>query len=576
MDTKSATQILTNATKIMWKQMGYEDNNRPDVTPHKLREWMPEPTNDIFTQLMIHKGAGIDPKTLMSQIPKDSEPENWIEKVWYRIRRCRLQHTIDVPVPVKYKEKWNAYVEHHIYHLPENTAFVDDNSSLPDLMDYDEIQPRLIVEIAIIAILSGWDDEDNYQYFKQREGISSLEDGIVAINNLWKTVNNKHNGAFNHPIEPIVEAYLQEITTRHISKEYDRTHPAAIIKSPLGSIKETNFADADTVARLREFATPKSIKQIEQLQLFEIPQTHQTVLPDVMSLDIALPFGLAPRTKRGAVSHTLRVFFEALMALEPKHTNDMISFTLGDLIDYLYPNGKFHRTNQLRYIIDALTILHTGATVPYKTESGNIGNWRPVAVRNLIHQNSRNEDRIHLDVRLPPDTKQGMLVEKSILRKTGQTSAPKFAAYLSACYIFDKYGTLDGTITDPTRPIESRNSEGYLVDPNDPNENELRDKKGKRISNLFHTDAVTQLPRENNPRRNQYPILSPKDLIKACNLQNLLNQREALRRAKQYWDELESESIVKIEKFKNGWRIMPSEIHVNAYRAVVKASKRSL
>ena len=35
------------------------------------------------------------------------------------------------------------------------------------------------------------------------------------------------------------------------------------------------------------------------------------------------------------------------MALEPTQTEGNIVITLGNLISYLYPHGKFHRTNQL-------------------------------------------------------------------------------------------------------------------------------------------------------------------------------------------------------------------------------------
>ena len=65
------------------------------------------------------------------------------------------------------------------------------------------------------------------------------------------------------------------------------------------------------------------------------------------------------------------------------------------------------------------------------------------------------------------------------------------------------------------------------------------------------------------------------DLIKACNLQKHKNQWEALRRAKSYWTALESNNYVKIERFREGWRIMPSDKHIQAYRAVSKAIKAS-
>lgn len=501
----SASEILKTATTAIWNKMGKAKSNLPEITLEKLQRWMPEISNNDITKLLAPPDKGIDLEILLSQSPKEQEPDNWQMKTSYRIRRCSIQHAIDKT-------------------------------------------PRIQVEIA------------------------TLEDGIVAIHELWNTVNKEHKGEFYHPIEPVIAAYLEELTAKHISAEYDRTHPAAIIKSPLGTVKDVSLVDIDknTAARLREFAEVQSVKQAEQLPLFDMQQLNQTVLPDTMYLEIASPLGITPKNRKGAVSHTLRIFFEALMALEPNQTNEVISFSLGDLIQYLYPNQKFHRTNQLSYITNALNTLHFYATVPYEVSPGRIGKWRPVIVRNPIEQNSRNEDLIFLDVRLPPDVEQGMLVEKQKLRSLGQTSAPKFSAYLSACFIFDKYGTLNGTIIDPTIPTINRNTKGYLTDTNG---NELIDHNGKRIKNAYKSNAISQLSRELNPHRTQYPTLQDADLIKACNLQNLSQHGVALIRAKNYWKELENEGIVKIEIDKNGWRIMPSEQHINTYRAVVKSIK---
>ena len=183
----------------------------------------------------------------------------------------------------------------------------------------EEIKPRTIANTAMIAILLGWNGEANLSYFKEKDGISSLEDGVIVIHKLWENVNDKYKGKFYHPIEPIVGAYLREMTAKHISAEHDRKYPIAIISSPMGSIRDVKFADMDTFARLPEFATPESITQVDQLPL-DIEQTPQTVLPDVMYLDIASSLKIVSKTRKGAVSHTLRILFEALMALEPSQT----------------------------------------------------------------------------------------------------------------------------------------------------------------------------------------------------------------------------------------------------------------
>lgn len=440
---------------------------------------------------------------------------------------------------------------------------------MPDqeIANPEEIKPRMVLNIAAVAILSGWNDEEKLNIVKERYGIGGLADGVVAIHRLWRIINKAHPPKFYHPIEPIVNQYLREMCIKNISREYDRTHPAAVLKNPLGSVQDMGFNGAET-ARLREFATPESITQV-QTELFET----DSLLPNVLPLDIATPLGVKPTTKAGAVPHTLRIFFEALMALEPSDIKMDISFTLGDLIHYLYPDGKFHRTNQLPHIINALEILHTYATVPFRQDNGDIGRWRPVVVRNVISKDSKNDTRILLDVRLPPDAQQGMLVEKQIMRLLGKKSAPQFSAYLSACYLWDKYGTQGGKLIDPSRPIESRNTEGYLIDANG---NELRGRDGKRITNPYQSDAIAQLGREPNPSRTHYPILSYDDLMKACNFSETSSNRyRDLKRAKEYWTQLEKEGIVSIDRFREGWRIMPSDKHMKTYRAMIRAVQNS-
>lgn len=556
--------LLNEIADVEWKRIG-QTGNPPEITTDKLREWMPPFQNVELTKRIFMLNHFTELNVILpKQIPKEPEPDDWQLRMWHRIRRCKIQHAMDVPIQICGDRKREDYPKVFNSENKQATILIPDE----DIENIDEIKPRITVDIAMMGILCGLKNED-YSNDKIQKGceLSSFEDSISAIHTLWLTVHKVHEGEFKHPLEPLLNQYLQETAiTKKISREYDRTHPAAILKNPLGSIQDINFNGPET-ARLREFATPESIQPMQE-SLFET----QSLLPNVLPLGIAAPLGVNPTTKSGAVPHVLRIFFEALMALEPSEMKMDISFTLGDLIHYLYPDGKFNRTNQLPHIINALEILHTYATVPFRQENGDIGRWRPVVVRNVIGNFSKNDTRILLDVRLPDDAQQGMLVQKQIMRMLGKKSAPQFSAYLSACHLWDKYGTQEGKLIDPSRPIENRNSEGYLVDANG---NELRGQDGNRIKNLYSPDAVSQLEREPNPSRTNYPILSYDDLIKACNLNEAPNKHMALKRAKDYWTRLEKESIVAIERLREGWRIMPSEKHMKTYRAMIQAIQNS-
>ena len=249
-------------------------------------------------------------------------------------------------------------------------------------------------------------------------------------------------------------------------------------------------------------------------------------------------------------------------------------FTLGDLIAYFYPDGKFNRTNQLKYITEALDILHYGATVPYQWDTGKIGYWRPIIVRTPIRNTDGNDIPIFIEVKLPPDARQGMAMDKNTLRRLGKASVPKFNAYLTAAWIWDKYGTHNGNIIDPTKPEEHRNEEGGLIDANG---TPIRNAHGKVLTNIYDTAAVRQLNRVPNPEAvKQYPLLSNHDLIAAYNPEKKSTgyTSKDLQRAKRYWEQLEAGGIVRIERLRSGWRILPSEQHIAHYRGLKETQKR--
>ena len=409
-------------------------------------------------------------------------------------------------------------------------------------------------------------------FILQTEGEPTLERAATLHQEWLQWRKSEEN--LQHPLEPIVRAWIQETTAKRITSEYDQKHPIGILKYPLGNLRDVSFVELGETAHLREFATPNSRQQVESTQLQLFPPAEKTsILPAVMPLQIAHPMGLKPKTKAGAVSHEIRIFFEALMALEPNQQQVDMMFRLGDLIHYLYPDGKFHRTNQLPYIINALETLHFYATVPWRDDQGDLRRWRPVHVKSPLEINSKNETPVFMRVEMPPDAKQGMAVDKQILRGLGKASAPQFNAYLTAAYLWDKYGTYQGKIIDPTRPVERRNSKNALVDENG---KPFVNPHGKKITNLYDTHVVKQSAREPNSNAiKRYPVLSDEDLIYACfpntTTQNL---RVLLKRAQTHWTELEKVGIVRIKRLTHGWRILPGASHIERYRGVKETQKR--
>ena len=161
------------------------------------------------------------------------------------------------------------------------------------------------------------------------------------------------------------------------------------------------------------------------------------------------------------------------------------------------------------------------------------------------------------------------MVEKDILRRTAKYFSARFNAYLTACWLFDKYGTNPKGIIDPTKPVERRDDKGYLLTATG---DRILDNNGRPIKNLYHKVAVASLDRVDNEARKRYPVISFEELTRACFPKGFDSKQTAKyrKRALKACEELEADNTMRIEKEKYGWRIMPSESHIGRYRAVKK------
>ena len=396
--------------------------------------------------------------------------------------------------------------------------------------------------------------------------IQELPERIEALHKHWKEAL-AYAPKQMHPLTNIVRAWLQAETAQPITKEYDKNHLVAILKHPMGSVREISLIDNEVGHCI---ATPDRVEQAVQMQL---PFEDTSILPAIMPLEVVRTADMKKTTRSGAVSHEVRIFFEAIMALQPNQRREELMIRLGVLIDFLNPDGKFNWTNQIPHIERALNVLHSNATIPFIDDTGSLRRWRPVSVRAEVNKEGMTrETPIFFDVCLPPDAKQGHIILKEIHRGLSKKSAAKWNAYHVACYLWDKYGTVKGKLVDPTRPVERRDGNGKLVDADG---KPLISKNGRDIKSPYHKDAVHQLDREPNPNSvKRYKVLSFEDLIRACYPNSTdTNQRRLLKGAKAHWKGLEAEGYIVIHKEGDGWRILPPSEHLNKHRAMRKAGK---
>ena len=573
---KEADEILSALARYVWIADAKRKGDPPDITPEKFRQWIEqqELTVDLQQDFRGDTDSEVDLETKLRQMPKDPEPDNWQMRMWYRIRRCQLQHEIDVPAqlaPIEDLHGLSNFFYQHIAKSQKNTGIANPVEGM--LANFEEIKPRNGMNVAVFAIFDSWNDYPPYLSSKEAYGISSLENGIVAIHTLWDVVNKEHNGEFRYPLEPIIKVWIQEKTAKRITSEYDRKHPAAIIdRASMGSIRDMTV-ESSCILSTEDIGVVKGISvPAPETRQIELPGLEkQSILPAVLPLQtISMVEGLGMETtKRGAVSMPIRLFFEAVMALAPNETQTNLHFRLGDLLQYLNPGGKYNRTNHLPYVLRGLRSLYF-LRIPYrenpKKPSTEV-DWIPVLPRTVPNLQSGNEAPIILEVKLPPDARGGMMVEKDILRLTGKYSSARFNAYLTACWLFDKYGTNPKGIIDPTKPVERRDDKGYLLTATG---EQILDERGKPIRKLYHKVAVASLDRVDNEARKRYPVIPFEELTRACFPKGFDSKQTAKyrKRALKAWEDLESDSSIRIEKEKYGWRIMPSESHMGRYRAV--------
>ena len=390
------------------------------------------------------------------------------------------------------------------------------------------------------------------------------ETNIEQLHKLWLSAANSDD-KLAPPLMPLIKDWYDNYKDpKFITPKYNRQNPVAIIeRSNLGSIRDVVITKDDGGAQIQSSIFENKPPSPDQLSFLEIPD-EESKLPTTLPFE-TYQKGIAT-TKAGAVSMPVRLAFESLMQMDSGRPSQRICWRLGDLIDYLNPDKKFQWHNQIEYVLKGLNSM-VWLRFPYKARDGEV-DWIPFLPRTVPNHNSNRDSRIIIDIDLPPGlNNQGMLVEKNVVRLLGKKSSAKFNAYLNACWLIDKYGTNARKLIDPTMPSDQRDDQGYLIDAAN---NRIYDDKGKPIRNNKTSKAAKQLDRVPNPDRKKYPILTDDDIIRSCfpNLKQHLNRREYLRRAKAAWQNLEDSEFVRIEKFRHGWRIMPSDEHVKLYRAV--------
>ena len=380
-----------------------------------------------------------------------------------------------------------------------------------------------------------------------------------------------------HPLAPLIEAWFN--LPRLVEPVQKRTG----IAPRFGTMRDTR-GDPSTFGQLPDLVGSHG-QMTSYLPGFEPPTRKLLAAP---TLELYDRVGGQSLKKGRAAPHTLRLFFELLMAipLEAREYRSDLSIPLRDLRDWFYPaikrrNGRtrssYEPGKHLHLIQRAIREVHNlSVEVIPEGEKASVL-WQPITARAIPTDDLDSIARF--EILMPPGSTRGALVDRHIARILGMKSAIHYRAYISLSYFWDYYGRTEKgrRSIKSTRPIVARNGQGLLL--NRAGETIL-DRTGKPSSQwkrgvpLDANNRPTDwkhASREVNPTAlSRYPVLNDDNILDLCyslsdsTTVNGNAKLQRLHRAKVALREMENENyIVVVEDAvsttgnRKGWHILP-------------------
>lgn len=357
-------------------------------------------------------------------------------------------------------------------------------------------------------------------------------------------------------IDPWIELHKPEIR----AKKYT----TSIMPTALGSVLEVTFDSAfiGEGADRRDVDMNEWAGEAKQANLFDTPK-------DRLPLRQLLIKGLPPVDHQGQVSQRLRVFHEVYIATTGHyvHKNLLVKFDFDHFRRALYPGwdgGRFETRNKdrLRQTIDDMRKAYL--------ECPRLGPFAPIMARTPVENLSRANDAVVFDVLFPieADLRRGGIIQTQRMRELGfrggRGGEAKYRLYHALAQFWDRHGTRGGKIIWPTRPKVRRDAKGNILDKHG---KPLLTKAGKQSTTWRRGEPV--LDRQGNPQYEPNPkALAVYPEISRVELQRFIGQRwdvcaEILR-------EMEVEGIFVLHERSDGYQILPSVSHCQAYGRVAR------
>ena len=397
--------------------------------------------------------------------------------------------------------------------------------------------------------------------------VDELSQTIKEVHRIWREYGAGMK--VGHPYLPVVEAW-QELAP--VPALWDgRDHQ--VLPAPLATVRHEQHAEGDQARLPFDWDALGAVAVGDPDDQAWLPG----LAPEPSGLVPSLPLilwdaagGMSMARGRGAPL-ALRLWVEAMLAVPSgkRHWHaTRVTCTLRDLVDGLWPNGSYRRSKDLPKLVHTLRMVDQ-ARVPW--DSGR-SLWRTVSLTSVPRDMRTLDTPIVFDVSLPPGSGQGPLIHRPTLRRYGVESAPAYRAYLSLCWYWDRYGTVNGSMIGATRPEVRRNEAGYVLDAR----SNVVTEHGNPSRRATHPRAVHTGKRESNPAVTQYPVLSSDDLVRMCYpevAENENTRRSQALRARETLEAMQRDGVVHVIEAedasgKRGVRVPVADAHRERHEAL--------
>ena len=301
-----------------------------------------------------------------------------------------------------------------------------------------------------------------------------------------------------------------------------------------------------------------------RLSLFGGPVARGPIVPAPGILTVFDLTDLDSGSRRGA-SFPLALAVEfGSESIGRRYGTDPMTFTLREIVRRLQPNG-WQRNRDLPRLLAAFRLLDSARIVIPNGLGGRTA-LRPFLFRRDLPTVPTLDDSLEIEIQIPPHLgKQGILIDRRILRRDRPASATRYRSELAIRALWDKYGTGPAGRIRATIPEVQRGPDGVLLDRFG---RPVLRRNGSPVKAWNDPRAVPTGERVRNPAANRIPVLdsttraalayNPADwnrLTAPARANRRTNADKALR-AKEAAGDVVIEAATDPKTGRRGWRIL--------------------